>query len=63
MDKANKDRNADVGTGSINFKALFAQAKKAGMKRFYIEQETYPADPLSSTKNSIDNLKKLLAKS
>lgn len=61
MDKADKNKNADVGTGTINFKALFAQAKKAGMKRFYIEQETYPTDPLTSTKNSIDNLKKLLA--
>lgn len=60
MDKANKDQNADVGTGSINFKPLFAQAKKAGLKHFYIEQESYPADSPTSTKNSIDNLKKIL---
>jgi sugar phosphate isomerase/epimerase len=60
MDKADKGRNADVGTGAIDFKPLFAQAKKAGLKHFYIEQETYPADSVTSTKNSIDNLKKIL---
>jgi sugar phosphate isomerase/epimerase len=60
MDKADKDKNADVGTGSINYKPIFAQAKKAGMKHFYVEQESYPTDPMTSTKNSIDNLKKIL---
>ena len=60
MDKADKDRNADVGTGSINFKPLFAQAKKAGLKHFYVEQESYPTDPMTSTKNCIDNLKKII---
>ncbi len=60
MDKADKDKNADVGTGSINFKPLFAQAKKAGMKHFYVEQESYPTDPMTSTKNCIDNLKKII---
>jgi sugar phosphate isomerase/epimerase len=60
MDKTNKDRNADVGTGSINYKPIFAQAKKSGMKHFYIEQETYPVDPMTSTKNCIENLKKIV---
>lgn len=56
MDKSDKSRNADVGTGSIDFKTIFANAKKSGMKHFYIEQETYPNNPTESVKNSIKNL-------
>lgn len=60
MDKANPANNADVGTGSIDYKALFVHAKKSGMKHYYIEQETYPVDPMTSTKNSIDFLKTIV---
>lgn len=60
MDKTDNNKNADVGTGTIDFKALFAKAKQSGMKHFYIEQESYPIDPMTSTKNSIDNLKKIV---
>ena len=60
MDKGNKENNADVGTGSIDFTALFANAKKSGMKKFFIEQETYPSTPMESTKKSIDYLKTIL---
>ena len=56
MDKADKMRNADVGTGTIDFKKIFASAKLAGMKRFYIEQETYPINSTESVKASIKNL-------
>jgi sugar phosphate isomerase/epimerase len=60
MDKVNKENNADVGTGSIDYAALFANAKKAGMKHFFMEQETYPSSPIESTKKSIDYLKTIL---
>ena len=60
MDKGNKENNADVGTGSIDFTALFANAKKSGMKKFFIEQETYLSTPMESTKKSIDYLKTIL---
>jgi sugar phosphate isomerase/epimerase len=40
MDKVNPDWNAEIGTGSIDFKAIFAQAELAGMKRFYLEHES-----------------------
>ena len=60
MDKADKDRNADVGTGSIDYKPIFAKAKKSGMKHFYIEQESYPGDPIDSVAASIENLKAIL---
>ncbi|MBN8575788.1 MAG: sugar phosphate isomerase/epimerase [Cytophagales bacterium] len=57
MDKENKDRNADVGTGSIDFTKLFAQAKKAGLKNYFIEQETYPVNSMQSIENSIKYIK------
>lgn len=57
MDKNAPDKNADVGTGSIDFKKLFTLAGQSGMKHWYVEQETYPEDPMSSAKNSIDYLK------
>jgi sugar phosphate isomerase/epimerase len=57
MDKNDPSRNADVGTGSIDFKKLFAHAQQAGLKHWYVEQETYPDNPMTSTKNSIDFLK------
>jgi sugar phosphate isomerase/epimerase len=60
MDKTNKDRNADVGTGSIDWKAIFAKAKQSGMKHFYIEQESYPGEPIASVEASIKNLKTIL---
>ena len=60
MDKADRNRNADVGTGSINFKELFTHAKISGMKKWYVEQETYPGDPLDSAAASAKYLKTIL---
>jgi sugar phosphate isomerase/epimerase len=57
MSKTDPTQNADVGTGSIDFKSLFTKAKAAGLRHYYVEQETYPADPLSSAKNSVDYMK------
>ncbi|MBT1701813.1 sugar phosphate isomerase/epimerase family protein [Chryseosolibacter indicus] len=60
MDKTNPDKNADVGTGSLDWKKIFAQAKQSGLKHFYIEQESYPAAPIDSIEASIKNLKNIL---
>lgn len=60
MDKNDRSKNADVGTGSIDWKAIFAKAKKSGLKHLYIEQETYPGAPIDSIENSIKNLKTIL---
>jgi sugar phosphate isomerase/epimerase len=57
MDKTDPSKNADVGTGSIDFTKLLMHAHHAGLKHWYVEQETYPVDPMTSTKNSIDYLK------
>jgi sugar phosphate isomerase/epimerase len=60
MDKNNRENNADVGTGSIDFTKLFKSAKKSGMKKFFVEQETYPSNPMQSAENSIKYLKTIL---
>lgn len=39
MDKANPELNTTVGTGVIDFKSIFAEAKLSGMKHFFIEHE------------------------
>lgn len=60
MDKTDRKRNADIGTGTIDFKAIFANAKKSGMKHFYIEQETYPVSSSESIKVSIKNFRGMM---
>lgn len=60
MEKENRDNNANVGTGSIDFVELFKHAKHAGLKHYFIEQEDYPVSPMESIKVSYDNLNKML---
>ncbi len=48
MDKADPKKNAIAGTGSIDFKALLAHADHAGLKHWYMEHDTYPANMTSS---------------
>jgi sugar phosphate isomerase/epimerase len=60
MDKADRSRNADIGSGSIDFKPIFAKAKQSGMKHFYVEQESYPGAPIDSVAASAKYLKSIL---
>lgn len=60
MDKADSNKNADVGTGTIDYKNLFTHAKKSGLKKYFVEQETYPSTPMESTRNCINYLKTIL---
>lgn len=60
MDKADRNRNADVGSGSIDYKAIFAKAKLSGLKEFYVEQESYPGEPIDSVGASAKYLKTIL---
>ena len=57
MSKADGSKNANVGDGSIDFKALFAKAKKAGLKHWYVEYDTFPGDPIESVAASAKYLK------
>lgn len=48
-----------VGTGVVDFKRIFAHAKLAGAKHFFVEHDM-PTDPIESITISFNNLKKLL---
>lgn len=61
MDKNNQDFNTEIGKGTINFKAIFAEAKLSGMNHFFIEHETnYDPNPIESVKTSCAYVKKNL---
>ena len=61
MDKVNHDFNAAIGQGTIDFKTIFAQAKLAGMQRFFLEHESnYIPNPIESMKTSFDYINKNL---
>ncbi|KQO32647.1 xylose isomerase [Flavobacterium sp. Leaf82] len=53
MDKLNPALNAEIGSGSIDFKTFFKQAKQSGLKHFFVEQENnYNPDSFESIKTS-----------
>ncbi|RTY92044.1 sugar phosphate isomerase/epimerase [Flavobacterium sp. RSP46] len=61
MDKVNPDWNAEIGTGTIDFKGIFAQAERAGLKRFFLEHESnYKPNPIESAVTSYNYIKKNL---
>ncbi len=49
---------ADVGSGSINWKRLFALHATAGIQHYFVEHDN-PADPMASITNSAGYLKQL----
>lgn len=58
MDKANNNINTEVGTGTIDFKKIYQNAKLAGLKHLIVEQENFSLDPYVSIKQSADYVKK-----
>lgn len=52
MDKQDNKLNTEVGSGSVNFKAIFAKAKVAGIKHYIVEQENFKIDPYVSITQS-----------
>jgi sugar phosphate isomerase/epimerase len=57
MHKDDPAKNADLGTGKINFTELFSMQQQSGLKHFFVEQETYPVSSLESAKNNFSYLK------
>lgn len=51
--------STEIGEGSIDFKTIFAEKEQAGMKYFYLEQESFQMDPFESIKISYEYLKNL----
>jgi sugar phosphate isomerase/epimerase len=58
LDKVNKNP-AEVGSGIVDFKRIFANSKESGMKYFFVEQDQAPK-PLQNVTNSYNYLNKLL---
>jgi sugar phosphate isomerase/epimerase len=59
MDNTPKQFFTEVGRGTIDFKKIFQQAKQAGVKHYFVEQDETPASPFDSIKVSYDYLSKL----
>lgn len=52
------EKAVEVGQGRLDFKAIFAQSEKAGIKHYFVEQDE-PTDALSNIKTSFEYLRKL----
>ena len=48
----------DVGQGTIDFRSIFAQGDKAGIKHYFVEHDQ-PADPIATIRNSYNYLASL----
>lgn len=59
MDATPKRFFTEVGRGTIDFKKIFADSDKAGIKHYFVEQDETPGSPFASIKMSIDYLKDL----
>lgn len=60
MDNTPQRAFTEVGNGTINFKKILAQADKAGLKYFFVEQDICPGSPFDSITKSINYVKKNL---
>lgn len=57
MDKNDKNKQTEVGNGSIDFKGIFKEAKLSGLEYFFVEQENYDVSPYDSIEKSIKYVK------
>ncbi len=57
-DMADDQKMVEVGSGKIDFAAIFAHSKQAGLKHYFVEHDN-PADPLQSITASYQHLKQL----
>jgi len=48
----------EIGNGVIDFDRIFADRKKAGLKHWFVEQDTSKGDMFESLKTSVSNLSK-----
>lgn len=57
MNNATDQAFAEVGSGIIDFKKIFAHAKKAGLQYFFVEQDKCPGSPFDSITKSYNYIK------
>jgi len=59
MDRTPQRYFTEVGRGVIDFKTIFAHARKAGVRHYFVEQDETPGSPFDSLRISMDYLKRL----
>jgi sugar phosphate isomerase/epimerase len=59
MDATPRRFFADVGKGVIDFKSIFAQSKKAGVRHYFVENDEPAGSPFESLRVSFEYLRKL----
>ncbi len=59
MDADPARESTEIGSGIIDWPKIFAVSEKAGMKMYYVEQESFKMDPFESITKSCDYLKNL----
>jgi sugar phosphate isomerase/epimerase len=52
------NRMVDVGKGTIDFRSIFAESDRAGIKHYFVEHDS-PPDPINTIRNSYDYLRAL----
>lgn len=57
MDKEKRERQTDVGSGSIDYKTIFKSAELSGMKHFFLEQEYFAGSQIDSITNGYKHLR------
>lgn len=62
MDKTDPARNTEIGTGSIDYRKIFAAAVSAGLDYPFVEQESFTKDPYKSIAESAAYMKSELLK-
>lgn len=60
MHKDDPTKNADLGTGSINFAEIFNLKEQSGLRHFFVEQETYEVSSTDSVRKNYTYLKGLV---
>lgn len=62
MDKTNHELNTEIGSGTIDFKAILGAAKLGGIKHYIVEQENFTnIDPYVSIAQSSKYVKGIMA--
>jgi sugar phosphate isomerase/epimerase len=59
MDKGDRNKNTEVGSGTIKYADILKTAKNQGMKHFFVEQESFTRPSVESMKMSYNYLSSL----
>ncbi|KAA5542892.1 sugar phosphate isomerase/epimerase family protein [Adhaeribacter rhizoryzae] len=56
MDKQDKSKNTEIGSGAINYQQILKAAKEAGMKHYLVEQESFTRPSIESMRMNYNYL-------